>query len=130
MDSWEELETNLKQTGSLIDAKTYIEFIGQKNNNQLPMRNWSIQTSWHSWKGFFYGVSTKEFQDFIHKWEIKDALPISYSVISQNEILTTGYQLIRQNKGLQKPIRISNNLLMVILWIVAIIIAGIILHFR
>ncbi len=130
MESWEELETNLKQTGSLIDAKIYREFIGQKNNNQLPIRTWSIKTSWHSWKGFFYGVSTKKFQDFIHKWEVKEASPTIYPVMSQNEVLTREYKLINPNKNVTKSRKISTNLLMVILWVVAIIIAGIMLLLR
>ncbi|GFZ91662.1 hypothetical protein [Okeania sp. KiyG1] len=101
-DSWKQLETNLKQTGSLIDAKTYIEFIDQKNNNQLPIRNWSIQTSWYSWKGFFYGMSTAEFQNFIHKWEIAEASPTSYPVIRENQVLKSENKLINQNKNNHK----------------------------
>ena len=102
----------------------------QKNNNQLPISNWSIQTSWHSWKDFIYAISTKEFQNFIHKWKIKDESSTSYPVVSQNEILTGGDKLISQNKFPRKQIRISNNFFMFIFLFVAAIIVGIILYFR
>ena len=117
LDSWKKLEINLKKTGSLIDAKTYQEFIDQNNNNQLPIINWSIQTSWISWKDFIYAISTKEFQNFINKWEIKDESSTSYS-------------LINKTKSPRKQIRISNNLFMVIFFFIAVIIVGIILYFR
>ncbi len=128
LNSWKQLENNWKQIPGLIDVQLYVKVANKKKSEHLS--SWLIWTSWQSFKDFIYAISTKEFQDFIDKWEIKYALPISYPVISQNQVLTTGYQLIRQNKILQKPIRISNNLLMVILWIVAIIIAGIMLYFR
>ncbi|NET42253.1 hypothetical protein [Okeania sp. SIO2B3] len=117
LDSWKKLEINLKKTGSLIDAKTYLEFIDQNNNNQLPIINWSIQTSWRSWKDFIYAISTKEFQNFINKWEIKDES-------------STSYPGINKKKSPRKQIRISNNLFMVIFFFIAVIIVGIILYFR
>lgn len=128
LNSWKQLENNWKQTAGLINVQLYVKVADKKKSEDLS--SWLIQTSWHSFKDFIYAISTKEFQDFIDKWDIKDALLISNPVISQNQVLTNGYQLIRHNKILQKPIRISNNLLMVILWVVAIIIAGIILYFR
>ncbi|NES03132.1 MAG: hypothetical protein F6K22_09875 [Okeania sp. SIO2F4] len=50
--------------------------------------------------------------------------------MSQNEVLTREYKLINPNKNVTKSRKISTNLLMVILWVVAIIIAGIMLLLR
>ena len=94
------------------------------------MQNLSIKTSWHSGKDFIYAISTTKFQDFIEKWEIKDPSLISYRLINQNERLTSEDKPINQNKFPQKQIRISNNLLMIILWFFAAILVGIILDFR
>lgn len=112
----------------MIDVQIYVKVADKKKSEQLS--SWLIQTSWQSFKNFIYAISTKEFQDFIYKWEIKDASATSYPVISQNEILTIGYKLIILNKTLQKPIRISTNQWLIILFVAATIFTGIILYYR
>ena len=107
LDYWKKLETNLKRTGSLVDARLYSEIADQENHEQLS--SWLIQTLWHSGKDFIDATSTTKFQDFIRKWQIKEA---SF----------TSYPLISQNKFIRRPIRISNNLFMVIFFFTAVII--------
>ena len=115
LNYWEKLEAKLKQTGSLVDARLYSEIAYKENHEHLS--SFLIQTLWHSGKDFINATSTKEFHDFITKCQIKEA---SF----------TSYPLINQNKFVRRPIRISNNLFMVIFFIAAVIIVGIILYLR
>ena len=129
LDSWKKLEINWRKTPDLIDAQLYVQFADKKERKQQSS-NWLVQTKWQSLKDFIYAISTKEFQDFIQKWEIIEASPTSYPVINQNEILTREYKPIYPKKNPHKQIRISNNLFMVIFFFIAVIIVGIILYFR
>jgi len=113
--TWEKLETNLKRTGSFVDARLYSEVADQENHEQLS--SLLIQTSWHSGKDFIDAIAKKEFQYFLRKWNIKEASFTSYPLISRNQFF-------------RRPTRISNDLFMVIFFIAAVIIVGIILYLR
>ena len=111
-ESWQELKTNLKKTGGLVDARLYSEVAGKKNHEQLS--GGIIIISWDSLKDFISAMQTTEFPNFIQKWDIK-------------EVPFTSYPLISKNKFFQMPTRISNDFFMVIFLLIAAIIVWIIL---
>ena len=118
LNSWQELKTNLEKTYGLADARLYSEVAGKKNPEELY--SGIIIISWYSLNDFISALQTIEFRDFIQnfiqKWDIKEA-PF------------TSYSLIRKNKFFQMPTRISNDFFMVIFLLVAAIIVWIILFY-
>lgn len=115
LDNWKKLETNLKRAGSLVNAECYSKIASKKNHEHLL--SLLIETSWHSGKDFIDAMQTTEFQVFVKKWNIKEA---SF----------TSYLFINKSSFLHKPIRISNNFFMVIFFLIAVVIVGIILYLR
>ncbi|MDE5123772.1 MAG: hypothetical protein O4965_28540 [Trichodesmium sp. St19_bin1] len=108
----------MEKTYGLADARLYSEVAGKKKSEELY--SGIIIISWYSLNDFISALQTIEFRDFIQnfiqKWDIKEA-PF------------TSYSLIRKNNFFQMPTRISNDFFMVIFLLVAAIIVWIILFY-